>query len=82
MYNSGGVAISLGEIADIVRAYLPDANISFQQESGGRANSGNYLMDNSRLVPEFGVQYRPFRQRVLQIINDIRRQVGLPVVSG
>jgi hypothetical protein len=33
-------------------------------------------------VQEFGVQYLPYRQRVLQIINDIRRQVGLPVVSG
>jgi nucleoside-diphosphate-sugar epimerase len=82
VYNSGGVAISLGEIADIVREFLPDAPISFQHETGGRANSGNYLIDNTRLVQEFGVQYLPYRQRVLQIINDIRRQVGLPVVSG
>jgi nucleoside-diphosphate-sugar epimerase len=82
VYNSGGVAISLGEIADIVREFLPDAPISFEHETGGRANSGNYLIDNTRLVQEFGVQYLPYRQRVLQIINDIRRQVGLPVVSG
>ena len=39
-------------------------------------------IDNSRLVQEFGVQYLPYRQRVLQIINDIRQQVGMPVVSG
>jgi len=31
------------------------------------------LIDNTRLVSEFGVQYRPYRERVLQIINDIRR---------
>jgi hypothetical protein len=28
------------------------------------------------------VQYLPYRQRVLQIVNDIRSQVGLPAVSG
>jgi nucleoside-diphosphate-sugar epimerase len=78
IYNSGGVAISLGEIADIVRCYLPDAQISFTRESGGREASGNYLIDNTRLVSEFGVQYRPYRDRVLQIINDIRRDNRLP----
>jgi nucleoside-diphosphate-sugar epimerase len=82
VYNSGGVAISLGEIADIVREFLPDAPITFEHETGGRANSGNYLIDNTRLVQEFGVQYLPYRQRVLQIINDIRRQVSLPTVGG
>ena len=82
VYNSGGIAISLGEIADIVREFLPDARISFTHETGGKATSGNYLIDNTRLVQEFGVQYLPYRQRVLQIINDIRHQVGLPAVSG
>src|SRR5262244_4559773 len=43
IYNSGGVAISLGEIADIVRSYLPDAKITFVRESGGRQTSGNYI---------------------------------------
>src|SRR5262249_56847484 len=32
VYNSGGTSISLGEIADIVRGYLPDARISFHHE--------------------------------------------------
>ena len=82
VYNSGGIAISLGEIADIVREFLPDAQISFERETGGKATSGNYLIDNTRLVQEFGVQYLPYRQRVLQIINDIRREVGLPLVAG
>ena len=78
IYNTGGVAISLGEIADIVRSYLPEARISFDKEAGGREASGNYMIDNSRLVAEFGVQYRPYRERVLQIINDIRRDTGKP----
>ena len=40
--------------------------------------SGNYMIDNARLVQEFGLQYRPYRERVLQIINDIRRDNGKP----
>ncbi|MBV9862806.1 MAG: NAD(P)-dependent oxidoreductase [Alphaproteobacteria bacterium] len=81
VYNTGGVPISLGELADIVREYLPDAQITFDKEEGGKELSGNYLIDNTRLVQEFGVQYRPYRERVLQIINDIRREEGLPLVA-
>ena len=81
IYSSGGIAISLGEIADIVHGYLPDAKISFDKDSGGKAASGNYMIDNARLVQEFGVQYRPYRERVLQIINDVRRDNGLPPVG-
>ena len=79
-YNTGGHAISLGELADIVREFLPNAEITFEKETGGKELSGNYLIDNTRLVQEFGVQYRPYRERVLQIINDIRREEGLPLV--
>ena len=43
--------------------------------------SGNYLIDNTRLVSEFGVQYRPYRERVLQIINDIRRDNRLTPIG-
>jgi nucleoside-diphosphate-sugar epimerase len=81
IYNSGGVSISLGEIADIVRGYLPDAKIAFDKTSGGKDTSGNYRIDNARLVQEFGVQYRPYRERVLQIINEVRRDNGLPPVG-
>ncbi|HET6606009.1 MAG TPA: NAD(P)-dependent oxidoreductase [Rhodopila sp.] len=82
IYNSGGQAISLAEIADIVRGYLPDAKISFDKPTGGRASSGNWMIDNSRLVQEFGVQYRPYRERVLQIINDCRAEIGQPPIKG
>jgi len=82
IYNSGGHTISLGALAEMVRGYLPDARISFDKETGGREISGNYLIDNTRLVQEFGVQYRPFSERVLQIINEVRRQEGLPEVKG
>lgn len=82
IYNSGGQPISLKEIAAIVRGYLPDAKISFDKETGGRESSGNWMIDNSRLVQEFGVQYRPYRERVLQIINDCRAEIGQPALRG
>src|SRR5262247_2543504 len=79
IYNSGGIPISLGELADLVREFLPDAKITFAQE-GGREESGNYLVDNSRLRKEFGIEYPPLRTRVLEILNDVRRVEGLPLV--
>ena len=81
VYNSGGHTISMGDLADLVREFLPDAKITFDKETGGKELSGNYLIDNSRLVQEFGVQYRPYRERVLQIINEVRREQGLPAIA-
>jgi len=81
LYSSGGVPVSLGELADIVRELLPDAQITFAEE-GGREASGNYLVDNSRLGKEFGIEYPGLHTRVLEIINDVRRQEGLPLVTG
>jgi nucleoside-diphosphate-sugar epimerase len=81
VYSSGGTPISIGELADLVREFLPDAKITFDHETGGRESSGNWLIDNNRLVQEFGVQYLPYRQRVLQIINETRSEAGLPPVA-
>jgi nucleoside-diphosphate-sugar epimerase len=81
VYNSGGTQISMGELADLVREFLPDAEISFEHEIGGKASSGNYLIDNTRLIQEFGLQYLPYRRRVLQIINEVRSTAGLPLVA-
>src|SRR5437667_5006367 len=76
LYNSGGIPVSLGELADIVRGFLPDAQITFAEE-GGREDSGNYLVDWSRLAKEFGIEYPGLQTRVLDVINDVRRQEGL-----
>jgi nucleoside-diphosphate-sugar epimerase len=81
IYNSGGIPASLGELADVVRGFLPDAQITFAQD-GGREESGNYLVDWSRLASEFGIEYPGLHTRVLEIINDVRREEGLPPVGG
>ena len=32
-------------------------------------------------MTEFGIQFRPYRERVLQIINEVRKERGLPPLS-
>ena len=81
IYNSGGESLSLGQLADIVRGFLPDAEITFEADEGGREESGLFLMDNSRLVEEFEIEYVPFDQRVIETINAARGE-GLPFVVG
>ncbi len=81
IYNSGGESTSLGALADIVREFLPEAEITFGEDEGGRELSGLYLMDNSRLVEEFEVEYAPFQQRVAETLNEVRRAEGLPAVE-
>jgi nucleoside-diphosphate-sugar epimerase len=81
IYNSGGIPASLGELADIVRGFIPDAQITFANE-GGREESGNYLVDWSRLAKEFGIEYPGLHTRVLEILNEVRQQEGLLPIGG
>ncbi len=78
IYNSGGHATSLRDLAEIVHRYLPDAEINFEHETGGYEGSGLHRMDNARLVEEFEVEYAPFEQRVLETINAVRSEAGQP----
>jgi nucleoside-diphosphate-sugar epimerase len=80
LYNSGGIPVSLGDLADLVRGFLPDAQITFAGE-GGREDSGNYLVDNTRLGKEFGIEFPGLHTRVLEVINDVRRSEGLPLIA-
>ena len=65
----------------MVKEFLPESQITFDNE-GGRELSGNYMVDNSRLTNEFEIEYAPFRQRVLEIINEVRMDSDLPAVTG
>lgn len=83
IYNSGGTTATIGDIAGIVRELLPKAEISFGKASGGAESTGlSYLVDNSRIVEEFGVQVPPLRSRILQIINEVRLQNGQQPLPG
>ena len=81
VYNTGGTPISLSDLADLVREFIPDADISFESD-GGLEDSPNYLIDNSRLMGEFELAYAPYRDRVLQMINEVREHHGMPLVEA
>jgi nucleoside-diphosphate-sugar epimerase len=79
-YNTGGNTTSLAELADVVRSFIPDADIAFAAESGARAGSTNFLIDNSRLRSEFGITPMGLREMALKIANDARAEHGLPPI--
>ena len=72
IYNSGGETLSLSALADMVRAVIPDADIGFEHETGGEQKSGAYLFDSTRLTREFGISYRPYRERIPEMIAAVR----------
>lgn len=80
IYNSGGSPLSMGELAKLVREFIPEADIRFDNEVGGKDQSYTYLIDNSRIEREFGFTLPPYRDRVHQMINEVRERSGLSVV--
>ena len=75
VYYTGGETFSLGQIADMVKAIIPEADIRFQHDTGGlfERGAGAYRFDNSRLKTEFGIQFPPYQQRVAEMIEIVRR---------
>ncbi len=78
-YHTGGTSLGNGELADMVRELIPDADISFD-DPGGLDQSGCYLVDNSRIRDELGIEFPLVRDRVAQMINTVRTELGLPLV--
>ena len=64
--------------------YRPtDYRLEWMQDSERDVEeSGNYLVDWSRLAKEFGIEYPGLHTWVERIINDVRRQEGLAPVSA
>ena len=81
VYNSGGYGISMGDLAALVQRFLPDAQVRFAQERGGRDSSPIWLMDNSRWVDEYDYPLPLFEHRVLEMINEVRQDAGLPLLE-
>ena len=78
VYHSGGHLASVGEMAGIVRGYLPDARIDL----GDRFVPHVYLVDNSRMLADVGYELAPLRVRVLEHINDARQEAGLTEIRS
>ncbi len=78
VYISGGHLATIQDVADTVREIIPDAQIS----TGDRPVPHVYLLDNSRMLADIGYEMPPLRVRVLEHINDARREAGLEPISG
>ena len=76
-YLSGGHLATLGEMADIVKEYLPDADITL----GTGKVPHIYLVDNSNLVADIGYELAPMKECILAHINEARESVGLASIS-
>lgn len=70
--------MSSGEIADIVKSYLSDAEIIFDKKA--RVPAWNF--DNSRAVHGFKWKIRSVEEMVLDEINGTRKVAGLPPLSS
>src|SRR5436190_1670928 len=63
IYSTGGTTISLGDLADIVRGFLPEAQINFERRPGGRDWPGNNLSATTARMKNSGFQYGLTRAR-------------------
>ena len=74
LYISGGHLATIQDIANIVKEYVPEAQIT----TGDRPVPHVYLVDNSRMLSDIGYEMAPLRVRVLEHMNDARAEAGLP----
>jgi len=74
VYQVGGQNISNAEMAEIGKQLIPDIEISFKP----RTRTNVYLVDNSRMREDIGVEHRSVREGFLEVINWSRKAAGMP----
>jgi len=77
-YMGTGPSPTGSELAAIVKKYLPDAEITFDEKA--RVAAWNF--DNSRAVKEFDWKIQSVEEMVLDEINGTRNAAGLPSVTA
>ena len=78
VYISGGHLATIKDMADLVRRFIPEADIT----TGDQAVPHIYLVDNSRMLADIGYELAPLEVRVLEHINDARREAGLEPIGS
>lgn len=72
LYEIGGAVTSYGEIADLTRAALPGADISFEPAEEDPEAEFAWLADNTRLREELGCTHRDVRTGLTEFIETAR----------
>jgi nucleoside-diphosphate-sugar epimerase len=78
-YNSSGQAMRAGDLANIVRRWLPAAEIAFDESKPPTPLVDE--LDGSRLIEEIRFTPRPIEAGVLAHINEARVEAGLSRLS-
>ncbi|MFH1480959.1 MAG: NAD(P)-dependent oxidoreductase, partial [Pseudomonadota bacterium] len=78
VYNIGGHILSYWELASIVKEFIPDAKIFFDEK--GIKSDLAYLIDYSRIRKEFGFEHRDVKKGYLDLIDITRKDAGLPEI--
>jgi nucleoside-diphosphate-sugar epimerase len=84
-YNIGGLPTSLRQVADIVRGYIPDAEIEFGSQSLSLESARGgipYRLSMERTRQDLGFSCMPLEEAVLIHINDARAEAGLAPLKG
>jgi nucleoside-diphosphate-sugar epimerase len=85
VYNLGGPPTSPRDMAEIVRKYIPDADITFgdrpMMESGGKFGLP-WRVSMKRAIDDFGFTCMPLEKGVLIHLNDARLDAGLEPIKG
>jgi len=77
-YNASGCAIRAGDLADVVRRWVPGAEITFDASKPSTPLVDD--LDGSRLIEEIGFAPRPIEEGVLAHLNEARAEAGLPPI--
>ncbi len=78
-YLASGHNVTMADLAETVRAIIPDARIEFPTPERRPSYPGTF--DNSRAVTEFGWAITGLEQTVRAHIDGVRAEAGLPALT-
>lgn len=76
VYNSLAYSISLRELAEVVRGFIPSAETRFNEDAPDMPLVHNW--SSEKLEKEFGLKAPPIEEMVRKHINEVRRKARLP----
>jgi len=77
-YNNGGQCVSAAQLAAVVKKWIPEARIDFDNSRGGTPLIDDE--DGTRLIREIDFVPRPLEEGVRAHINEARSEAGLSPV--
>lgn len=75
VYNSLAYSLTIKELADVVKNFIPDAKITFDESAKDVPLVYNW--SSKRLTEDFGLENPPIEEMVKKHINEVRENEGL-----